>query len=149
MAPHREALIFKNSYNFAHEYFVMSRTRFRVNPPSIVAWMSRNSLLEAGVKSEVDSNWTRTQNHLVRKRTLNHLAKLASGWVFVYKLSVSGFESSCNEYSGWILGYECNKSRHSWCHGRKYSKMLMIKEVSGIHIGNCELLNMSVLCLLH
>ena len=31
---------------------VMSRTRFRVNPHSIVAWMSRNSLLEAGAKSE-------------------------------------------------------------------------------------------------
>ena len=24
-----------------------------------------------------DSNWTRTHNHLVHKRTLNHLAKLA------------------------------------------------------------------------
>ena len=24
----------------------------------------------------IDCNWTRTQNHLVRKRTLNHLAKL-------------------------------------------------------------------------
>ena len=24
-----------------------------------------------------DCNWTRTQNHLVRKRTLNHLPKLA------------------------------------------------------------------------
>ena len=32
---------------------VMSRTRFRGNPHSIVAWMSRNSLLEAGAKSEV------------------------------------------------------------------------------------------------
>ena len=32
---------------------IMSHTRFRVNPPSIVAWMSRNSLLEAGTKSEV------------------------------------------------------------------------------------------------
>ena len=32
---------------------IMSRTRFRVNPHSIVAWMSRNSLLEAGTKSEV------------------------------------------------------------------------------------------------
>ena len=27
-------------------------TRFRVNPHSIVSWMSRNSLLEAGAKSE-------------------------------------------------------------------------------------------------
>ena len=30
----------------------MSRTHFRVNPHSIVAWMSSNSLLEAGSKSE-------------------------------------------------------------------------------------------------
>ena len=34
-----------------------------------------------------DRNWTRTQNHLVRKRTLNHL---------VYELSSSEFESSCS-----------------------------------------------------
>ena len=33
--------------------YIMSRTRFRVNLHSTVAWMSRNSLLEAGVKSEV------------------------------------------------------------------------------------------------
>ena len=31
----------------------MSRTRFRVNPHSIFAWMSRNSFLEADAKSEV------------------------------------------------------------------------------------------------
>ena len=37
-------------------------------------------------------NWTRTQNHLVRNRTLNNLAKL----VFGYKLSGSGLESSCS-----------------------------------------------------
>ena len=29
---------------------MMSRTRFRVNPHSIVTWMSRNSLLETGAK---------------------------------------------------------------------------------------------------
>ena len=28
-----------------------------------------------------DCNWTGTQNHLVHKRTLNHLAKLANDWV--------------------------------------------------------------------
>ena len=32
---------------------IMSCTRFRVNPHSIVAWMSRNSLLKIGAKSEV------------------------------------------------------------------------------------------------
>ena len=41
---------------------VMSRTCFRVNPHSIVAWMSI---------------WP-------------------NGWVFVYELNVSGFESSCS-----------------------------------------------------
>ena len=33
-----------------------------------------------------DCNWSRTQNHLLRKRTLNHFAKLAiwpNGWVFI------------------------------------------------------------------
>ena len=46
--------------------------------------MSRNSLLETGAKSEVlsDCNGTRTHNHLIRKRTLNHLAKLAK-WLIV------------------------------------------------------------------
>ena len=46
------------SKHFFNPYFswlyvlVISRTCFRVNPHSIVAWMSRNSLLEAGAKSE-------------------------------------------------------------------------------------------------
>ena len=68
---------------------VMSRTRFRVNPHSIVAWMSRNSLFKAGAKSEwlSDCNWTRTQSHLVRKQTLNHYAKLSvhlqANWFWV------------------------------------------------------------------
>ena len=46
-----------------------------------------------------DCNWSRTQNHLVRKRTFNHLAirpVWPNGWVFVYEVSGSGFESSCN-----------------------------------------------------
>ena len=71
-----------------------------------------------------DCNWTRTQNHLVRKGTLNHLPKLVecsfcqmhrtdkysehssiisknwpvwpNDWLFVYELSGSGFESSCS-----------------------------------------------------
>ena len=31
----------------------MSRTGFKVNPNSVVAWMSKNSLLETGAISEV------------------------------------------------------------------------------------------------
>ena len=48
-----------------------------------------------------DCNWKRTQNHLVRKGTLNHLAKLIwpvrpNGWVFVNELRGFGFEPSCS-----------------------------------------------------
>ena len=57
-----------------------------------VAWMSRNSLLETrGVRNLNDCNGTGTQNHLVCKRTLNHLAKLVkllncdyNGWPLTY-----------------------------------------------------------------
>ena len=43
-----------------------------------------------------DCNWTGTQKHLVRKQTLNQWPVWPNGWVFVYELSASGFESSCN-----------------------------------------------------
>ena len=57
----------------------MSPPSFRVNPHSIaclnvkelLAWSRRH------IWSLSDSNGIRTHNHLVRKRTLNHLAKLA------------------------------------------------------------------------
>ena len=56
----------------------MSYTYFRVNPHSIVAWISRHSFLKTAVRwSLSDCNGTPNYNHLVCKRTLNHLAKLA------------------------------------------------------------------------
>ena len=59
---------------------VMSRTRFRVNPHSIYSCLNFKELL-ARSRRDIwawrDCNWTRTRNHLVRKRTFNHLAKLA------------------------------------------------------------------------
>ena len=60
----------------------MSHTCFRVNPHSIVAWMSRNSLLKAGAKSEGEVTADVWPN----------------GWVFVWELSGSGFESSCSHF---------------------------------------------------
>ena len=50
----------------------MLRTCFRVNPNSVVAWMSR-----CDIWSLSDCNGARTNNHLVCKRTHNHLAELA------------------------------------------------------------------------
>ena len=45
-----------------------------------------------------DCNWTRTHNHLVRKRTGNKMNRPVSlnGLVFVYELSGCGFESRCS-----------------------------------------------------
>ena len=57
---------------------VMSRTRFRVNPH--YSCLNVKELLAQSrckIWSLSDNNWTWTQNHLVHKRTLNHLAKLA------------------------------------------------------------------------
>ena len=39
-------------------------------------------------------NWTRTQNHLVLKRTLNHLAKLASLYFPVFGLNIEKYQST-------------------------------------------------------
>ena len=96
---------------------IMSRTRFRVNLYSIVAWMLRSSLLKTGAISEVQvtaSNGIGTHNYLVCKRTLSHLAKLPkcpnwlvwlSGSVFIYKLRGCGFKSSCSNLfvSLWLI----------------------------------------------
>ena len=51
------------------------------------------------ISSFRDCNRTRTHNHLVRKQTLNHLAKLPiwlNGRVFVYELSGCEFEANKN-----------------------------------------------------
>ena len=77
----------------------MSRTSFRVNPDSLVCLNVKELLARSRryIWSLSDSNEIRTHNHLVHKRTLNHLAKLASlvnGWVFVCELSGCGFECS-------------------------------------------------------
>ena len=57
----------------------MSRTRFRVNPHSIVCLNVKEFLARSRRHIWIlsDSNEIRTHNHLVRKRTLDHLAKLA------------------------------------------------------------------------
>ena len=59
--------------NFSFLYvIIMSRTCFRVNLHSIVAWMSRD---RSDIWSLSDSHGIWTDNHLVCKPRLNHLAK--------------------------------------------------------------------------
>ena len=98
---------------------------FRVNPHSIVAWMSRNSLLEADVRSEQGVSWhpgnvwftlrmcrmcihsecardmikTCSQMHRTDKYS-QHSSIIRpvwpNGWEFIYALSGRGFESKCS-----------------------------------------------------
>ena len=78
----------------------LSRANFRVNLHSIVC-LNVNELLAQSrchIWSLSDSNEIRTHNHLVRKPTFNHLAKLAkwlNGWVFFYELFGCGFQYRC------------------------------------------------------
>ena len=69
---------------------IMLRTSFRVNLHSIVCLIVKKLLAPSRrlIWSLSDSNGIRTYNYLVRKRTLNRLAK-----VFIYKLIGCGFES--------------------------------------------------------
>ena len=94
----------------------MSRTRFRVNRHSIVAWMSRSSLLEAGAESEGEVTAT-GQNHLVLKRTLNHLARLAKWLSCALSVDRVWIHSKV-----WTI--ECRFTLKRVCHmTRSYSQM--------------------------
>ena len=61
----------------------------------VIVWMVINVNLFDKMRTLIsisDCNWTGTHNHLVHKRTLNHLAKLA----FIYELNGCGFVPSCS-----------------------------------------------------
>ena len=86
---------------------IMSRMCFRVNPHFIVAWMSRNFLLEAGtieceftLKRVCDMIRTYSQMHCADKhwqhRSIIWLVWL-NGLVFFYELSGCGFGSTCSQ----------------------------------------------------
>ena len=64
----------------------MWRTGFRVNPHSIVAWMSRNSSLKAGVKSEV---WVWTVATIERGFTLKHIRDMTRTYSQPKEISVN------------------------------------------------------------
>ena len=91
-------------FNICLYVFVMSRTRFRVNP-TLYSCLNVKELF-ARSSREIwrwsDCNWTRTQNHLVLKWTLNHLAKRAKCSLSV-RLSGSGFESSSSHFNICVL----------------------------------------------
>ena len=78
-------------YNFTCLYvIIMSRTSFRVNLHSVVC-LNAKELFAWSRRHIWSFKWQlriRTYNHLVRKRTLNHLAKLAYACVFEFRFIV-------------------------------------------------------------
>ena len=71
-------IFFLNYWTVSLYIIIMSHTSFTVNPHSL-AFLNVKELLarrRRHIWSLSDSNGIRTHNHLVRKRTLNHLAKL-------------------------------------------------------------------------
>ena len=73
-------------------YVIMSRTRFRVNRHSNSCLNVKELLAQRrrDIWNLSDCNGTRTHNFLVRKRTLNHLAKLAKWLSCVMSTSLYG-----------------------------------------------------------
>ena len=109
---------------------VMSRTSFRVNPHSIVCLNVKELLTRSRhlIWSLSDSNDIQTHNHIVHKRTLNHLAKLASLakclsvglrtlclWVRISLLSLNSFRDrrqiwlwkTFRGFYGWLRTTKC------------------------------------------
>ena len=87
--------------------FIMSRTCFRVNPHSIVTWMSSKEFLDNQVTIEFrftlkhvhDMIKTYNQLHRTGKYSQHRsiiLSVWLNGWAFVYERSGSGYESPCS-----------------------------------------------------
>ena len=83
----------------------------------------KTTLSQAGVSFLSDCNWNRTHNNLVRKRALNHLAKLAKGLSCVvstclYVASDCMFLSCHVHVSKWIQsecqGTPCSKQTQNF-----------------------------------
>ena len=82
--------------------FVMSHASLKVSLLCVVAWMSKNALLETGAISKIfsDCNGIQTHNILVRKGTLNHIVNLdrltkclsvhlGTMWLCLYPIAVT------------------------------------------------------------
>ena len=104
---------------------LMSRTHFRVNSHSIFAWMLRNSLLVTLKRHHIwslsDCNKTQTHNHVVRKWTLKHLAKLTKWLSWIVSTYLYGafdwmlflYHVSVLEWIHTLYSPECQGSRYS------------------------------------
>ena len=96
---------------------IMSRTSFRVNPHYIVCLNVMEVLAESRrhIWSLRDFNNFRTHNHLVRKRTLDHLSKLAKWLSCIVAIYMYG-AFDC-------LLFSCQVRVSEWNHALKFARM--------------------------
>ena len=110
---------------------IMSRMSFRVDPHPIVCLNVKELLARSRrhIWSLSNSNEIRTHNHVVRKQTLNHLAKLAK-WlsyvvstlrcIWMYFIIMSRTSFRVNPHSIVLVSHEslsdliCFPSRFNW-----------------------------------
>ena len=73
------------------DVIIMSRMSFRINPHSMVCVNTKELFAQSGrhIWNLSENNEIRTQNHLVRKRTLNYLAKLVKWLSCVVRIYLS------------------------------------------------------------
>ena len=103
---------------------IMSGTYFRVNPHSVVNWVSRNYIIECGFSLKYVRDMIRTYNqiHYTDKYSQHSPIIWLNGWVFIYELSGSGIESSCSHLNfGFRACFEQGLTWHSgnynmWIH---------------------------------
>ena len=100
-----------------------------------------------GIWSLSGCNRTQIHNHLVCKRTLNHLAKLVwlNGWVFIYELSVCGFKCCCSHLN-FLNIYQASKFQVFMETNGSFSYSFV---VSNLHLetnGYCYWVQLIVIC---
>ena len=85
-----------------------------------------------------DCNWARTQNHLVLKRTINHLAKLAKWLSCLLSIYLYGaFDCmflSCQEHT--IVNWFWWIDTSLLCNKRSSNDLLHKKQFLGLYIGS-------------
>ena len=89
---------------------IMSRTRFRVNPHSIVNVKQLLAPNRRKIWSLSDCSRARTHNYLARKQTLNHVAKMVFYWIIniellyhIYACDLYRFFCYANFFPFWVF----------------------------------------------
>ena len=131
----------------AYSYRVMYKFR---SESTLYSCLNVNELLAQnrhGIWSLSGCNRTQIHNHLVCKRTLNHLAKLVwlNGWVFICELSVWGFKYCCSHLN-FLNIYQASKFQVFMETNGSFSYSFV---VSNLHLetnGYCYWVQLIVIC---